>query len=81
MFLIICAVKLVLSILDMSRPILQKEIIEYLQDGEPNSYDSVTKIALISVILCVTKIVQHTIWENLCYKMILTGHMAHGTLR
>ena len=81
MFALICVVRLLLTALDMAMPLLMTVIIEYLQDGLPNTYESVMKIALVSALLLVIKISKHTIWENLCYRMILVGHMAHGTLR
>lgn len=81
MFGIICAVRMLLTAMDMAIPVLQTIIIEYLQDGQENTYNTVMKIAMISAILLVVKIAKHTIWENLCYRMILVGHMAHGTLR
>ena len=81
MFMLICAVRMLLTALDMAIPILQTYIIEYLQDGQPNTYDTVTRIGMISALLLVIKVAKHTIWENLCYRMILVGHMAHGTLR
>ena len=79
--MLICVVKMLLTALDMAIPILQTYIIEYLQDGQPNTYDTVTRIGMISALLLVIKVAKHTIWENLCYRMILVGHMAHGTLR
>ena len=81
MFALICAVKLLLTAMDMAIPVLQTVIIEYLQDGQENTYNTVMKIAIVSAILLVVKITKHTIWENICYRMILVGHMAHGTLR
>ena len=31
--------------------------------------------------LLLLKIFKHTLWENMCYYMVLTGHMAHSTLK
>ena len=81
MFALICVVRLLLTALDMAMPLLMTVIIEYLQDGLPNTYESVMKIALVSALLLVIKISKHTIWENLCYRMVLVGHMAQGGLR
>ena len=69
--------KLILTVLELAIPVLMKEFITFMEEENPPEYMTSAWAVKVGVSLMVIKVLKHTLWENLCYKMILTGIAAH----
>ena len=73
--------KLILTVLECAIPVLLKEFMSYMEAEEPAEHQTTMWAVKIALALLFIKVIKHTLWENLCYKMILTGIRAHGALK
>ena len=78
-FFVVC--KLILTVLELAIPILMKEFITFMEEDNPPEYMTSAWAVKVGIALLAIKVFKHTLWENLCYKMVLVGHTAHTTLK
>jgi hypothetical protein len=77
MFFLFVVGKLILTVLELAIPVLMKEFITFMEEDNPPEYMTSAWAVKVGVSLMVVKVLKHTLGENLCYKMILTGIAAH----
>ena len=81
MFLLFVLCKLVLTVLELAIPVLMAEFISFMESETPPEYMTTAWAIRVGLSLVAIKVFKHTLWENLCYKMVLTGHTAHMSLK
>ena len=67
--------------MEIAIPVLLAEFTKYMEGDELPEYMTQMWALKIAMTLLLLKVFKHTLWENICYKMILCGHWAHGALK
>ena len=80
-FALITAVRFTLCVMEVAIPILLTEFTKYMEGDNLPEYMTQMWAFKIAMGLLLLKVFKHTVWENICYKMILCGHYAHGALK
>lgn len=73
--------RMALTFDEIVNPLLIVSFIGWIQDPTPDTFHTTAWALLTALAVPLINIVTRTTWENCCFEMIETGHLAHTALK